>query len=451
MSTLDEGTRPGGGTSAGLPHPVGPGLAAGPETLVATPLATAQLGAPPLPVPRIEIREPSLAELVATSGLRRVHMLAWRDLDDPESGGSELHADKVAAAWAAAGVDVSLRTAMAPGHPETVRRNGYSVVRKAGRYSVFPRTAFSGALGRSGPWDGLVEIWNGMPFFSPVWARCPRVVFLHHVHAEMWRMVLSPRLASVGETIEFKLAPPLYRRTRILTLSQSSRREIIELLGLPPANISVMPPGIDPRFTPAAERSPHPLVLAVGRLVPVKRFDILIDALVRLRADHPTMEAVIVGEGYERADLEARVRAAGAGDWLKLPGRVDDDGLIDLYRRAWVLTSASAREGWGMTITEAAACGTPAVATKIAGHTDAVVDGETGLLVSDPHDLTSALHNVLADPALHARLRAGALAHAATFTWEATARATFAALVQEAARHRRRALRTARLPRLQGK
>jgi glycosyltransferase involved in cell wall biosynthesis len=372
-------------------------------------------------------------------------MLAWRDLDDPESGGSELHADKIAAAWAAAGVDVSLRTAMAPGHPERARRNGYTVVRKAGRYSVFPRTAFSGALGRSGPWDGLVEIWNGMPFFSPVWARCPRVVFLHHVHAEMWRMVLPPRLARVGETVEFKLAPPLYRRTRILTLSPSSRREIIELLGLPPANISVMPPGIDPRYRPSGERSPHPLVLAVGRLVPVKRFDILIDALVRLRADHPTMEAIIVGEGYERADLEARVRAAGAGGWLRLPGRVDDDELIDLYRRAWVLTSASAREGWGMTITEAAACGTPAVATKIAGHTDAVVDGETGLLVSDPRELTSALHSVLADPALHTRLRARALAHAATFTWEATARGTFAALVQEAARRHRRAQRTARL------
>jgi hypothetical protein len=98
-----------------------------------------------------------------------------------------------------------------------------------------------------------------------------------------------------------------------------------------------------------------------------------------------------------------------------------------------------------MTITEAAACGTPAVATKIAGHTDAVVDGETGLLVSDPRELAPALHSVLADPGLYTRLRAGALAHAATFTWAATARGTFAALVQEAARRRRRAQRTAHL------
>lgn len=380
--------------------------------------------------------QPTLAELVETSGMRRIHMLAWRDLDDPEAGGSELHADKVAERWAAAGVDVSLRTAEAPGHPETTRRNGYQIVRKAGRYSVFPRTATSGALGRTGPWDGLVEIWNGMPFFSPVWARCPRVVFLHHVHGAMWRMVLSPKLAQVGETIEFKVAPPLYRRTRILTLSQSSRDEIIELLGLPAGNISVIPPGIDSSFSPAGERSARPLVLAVGRLVPVKRFDVLIDSLIRAHDEHPAMEAVIVGEGYERPALEARIAAAGASDWLRLVGRVDDAGLLDLYRRAWVLTSASAREGWGMTITEAAACGTPSVATKIAGHTDAVADGVSGLLVEDPNDLGKTLAGVLSDPELRARLSAGALAHAATFTWEHTARSTYLALVNEAARRR---------------
>ncbi len=382
---------------------------------------------------RPRLAEPTLAEMVAASGLRRIHLLAWRDLDDPEAGGSELHADRVASAWAAAGLDVSLRTAAAPGFPQRTRRNGYDVIRKAGRYSVFPRTALSGAIGRTGPRDGLVEIWNGMPFFSPVWAGCPRIVFLHHVHAEMWRMVMPGPLAKVGETIEFKIAPPFYRKTRILTLSESSRREIINLLGMSPAMVSVAPPGIEERYHPAGPRSPHPLVVAVGRLVPVKRFDLLVDALVKLRAEHPTLQAVIVGEGYERPALEARIAAAGATGWLTLPGRVDDDDLLELYRRAWVLTSTSAREGWGMTITEAAACGTPAVATKIAGHTDAVAEGLSGLLVEDPTDLFGALNVVVSDPVVRDRLSAGALAHAAGFSWDAAARTTFAALAAEAA------------------
>ncbi len=378
--------------------------------------------------------EPTLSTLVEQSGLTRVHMLAWRDLADPEAGGSEVHADKIAQAWAGAGLDVTMRTAAAAGQRAYGKRNGYSVVRKAGRYTVFPRTALSGAIGRTGPRDGLVEIWNGMPFFSPVWARCPRIVFLHHVHAEMWRMVLPPKLAKIGETIEFKVAPPFYRSTQIVTLSGSSRDEIIDLLKLPAGNVTVVPPGVDPMYQPGGTRSPHPLVVAVGRLVPVKRPDALIAALIETKRSVPTLEAVLVGEGYEREALESQIRAAGAQGWLRLPGRVSDAELVELYRRAWVLTSASAREGWGMTLTEAAACGTPSVVTDIAGHRDAAEPGVSGLLVPQPADLAPALVRVLIDPVERARLSAGALAHAARFTWEKTARDTFGVLAAEAAR-----------------
>jgi len=380
---------------------------------------------------------PSLADVAAEAGLRRLQVVAWRDLEDPEAGGSELHAAMVAASWAAAGIDVTVRTSSFEPWPVDIRRDGYRVIRKSGRYLVFPRTAVSGGMRRAGRRDGLVEIWNGMPFMSPLWAHCPRTVFLHHVHAEMWKMVLPPRLARLGQLVEFRLAPPLYRRTPIVTLSESSRREIVDRLGLPAENVSVVAPGVDSRFVPGpGPRCEHPLVVAVGRLVPVKRFDVLIDALVALRRTHPTLQAVIVGEGYERPALEARVAAAGASDWLTLPGRVDDDALVGLYRRAWVVASASAREGWGMTITEAAACGTPAVATDIAGHRDAVVDGATGLLATSPAQLVAHLDAVIANPLLRRRLGRAARQQAARFTWEATARGTLQVLAAEALRRR---------------
>jgi glycosyltransferase involved in cell wall biosynthesis len=88
-----------------------------------------------------------------------------------------------------------------------------------------------------------------------------------------------------------------------------------------------------------------------------------------------------------------------------------------------------------MTITEAAACGTPAVVTDISGHSDAVVDGETGLL-APPVELGAALDRVLADVELRARLSAGAVAHAARFTWEATAEGTLQVLADDARRRR---------------
>lgn len=379
-----------------------------------------------------------LGDRAAEAGLRRVSMLAWRDLDDPEAGGSEVHASTVAKLWGEAGIEVTMRTSFAAGHAQVSWRDGYRVIRKAGRYMVFPRAAFSEMMGWHGARDGLVEIWNGMPWFSPVWATGPRVCFLHHHHAEMWDMTLPPRLARAGRLLESHVAPPFYRRTSIVTLSESSKRELVDEMGFKAKRITVVPPGIDARFSPGGEKSSTPLVVAAGRLVPVKRYDDLIDVLVAVKERHPRLEAVIVGEGYERDALEARRHEAGAESWIRMPGRIGDDELVDLYRRAWVVAGAAAREGWGMTLTEAAACGTPAVATRIAGHLDAVVPDRSGLLVDTRDEFVGALDAVLRDDDRRARLAAGALDHATGFTWEATALGTLDVLAADAIRRRGR-------------
>ena len=391
--------------------------------------------------PSVSVADPAvskLGDIAAAAGLQRIHVVAWRDLDDPEAGGSELHASRIASLWATAGIDVTMRTSRADGLAAELRRDGYRVVRRAGRYRVFPAAALAEVARQTGPRDGLVEIWNGMPFFSPLWCRGPRVVFLHHLHAEMWRMVLPPRLAAAGQFIEQRLAPPFYRRTPVVTLSQSSKQELVERLGFRPDRVATVPPGIDSRFSPAGPRSPVPLVVAVGRLVPVKRFDVLVSVLATLKRDHPALRAVIVGEGYERPRIEEAIRHHEAEDWLALPGHLDDDAVLDLYRRAWAVASASAREGWGMTLTEAAACGTPAVATRIAGHVDAVDHQRTGLLADRPEELREHLHAVLSDARLRERLGARALARASAYTWEATARGTLEVLAAEAQRRRRK-------------
>src|SRR5262245_49319961 len=253
-----------------------------------------------------------LGDLAAAAGLRRIHLLAWRDLYDVEAGGSEVHAAEIARRWAEAGIEVTMRTSYAQGQPPEGLRDGYRVIRRAGRYLVFPRAALSEATGRHGPRDGLVEIWNGMPFLSPLWAGGPRVVWLHHVHGAMWRMVLPPNLAGVGEFVEARLAPPIYRRTQIVTLSNSSKRELVHDLGFRDDRVTVVSPGIDPRYTPAGEKEAEPLIVAVGRLVPVKHFDELIRTVHRVRGDHPTARLVIVGEGYERPVLDELVASLGA-------------------------------------------------------------------------------------------------------------------------------------------
>ena len=318
------------------------------------------------------------------------------------------------------------------GEADLLDAAGYRVIRKSGRYGVFPRSAFSGMVGRRGRPDGLVEIWNGMPFFAPVWARCPRVVFLHHVHAAMWKLVLTPRLASLGEAVELRLAPPFYRHSRVLTLSPSSRDEIVSMLGIDANRVNVVPPGLDPRFAPGGKKSPVPMVVAVGRLVPNKRLELLLDALARVRQRVPGLRAVLIGEGYERPRLEAKIKALGGTSWVELAGHVSDEELADTYRRSWVVASTSLREGWNMTITEAGACGTPAVVSDIAGHRDSLAHGVTGLLANPGDELVGALERVLTDTALRDSLASGAMARARALTWDATAASTLGALVEEA-------------------
>ena len=383
-----------------------------------------------------------IGDLAAAAGIRRVHMLSWRDLADVEAGGSEVHASEVARFWAEAGLEVTLRTSYAQGQPNKVVRDGYTVVRRAGRYMVFPRAVLTELRGKLGPRDALVEYWNGMPFLSPLWERRPKVVVLHHVHAEMWKMVLgdAPTLASIGDFVERRLAPLAYRRTRIVTLSDSSKADILEQLGLRPERIDVVPPGVDPRFTPSTEvpKADRPLVVAVGRLVPVKRYDLLLAACAEARRTVPDLELAIVGDGFERPALDAQVRSLDADSWVRFTGFLREHELVDLYRQAWVVASASAREGWGMSLTEAGACGTPAVATRIPGHADAVRDGVSGVLTDGTAAaLGGGLAEVLLDADLRRRLGDGAVARAGELTWSSTAIGIMRALADVAVSRRR--------------
>jgi glycosyltransferase involved in cell wall biosynthesis len=217
----------------------------------------------------------------------------------------------------------------------------------------------------------------------------------------------------------------------MVTLSPSSKAEMLEV-GFRDELVEVVPPGIDPSFTPGGTKSPTPLILGVGRLVPVKRFDRLIRAVVEARRSAPDLTLRLIGTGPERSALEALVDDLDARSYVQFAGRVDDDELVASYRSAWAVASSSVREGWGMTLTEAAACGTPAVATRIPGHVDAIAEGTSGLLADDDADLARQLARIVTDADLRARLSAGALRHASTFTWTNTATRILDVLVDEA-------------------
>ena len=352
-------------------------------------------------------------------GIRRVHVLAWRDLDDIDAGGSEVHADEFMSRWAALGLDVLHRTSAAVGLPATDTRNGYAVIRRGSRYSVFPRTIAAELTRRMGRFDALVEIWNGVPWFSPLWCRKPHITVLHHIHGPMWDQILPGPLAAFGRVLEARIAPPFYRRSLTVTPSDATREELLEL-GFRADRVRAFPNGVDTFFSPGGDKTPSPSILAVGRLAPVKRFGLLLEAVAEARRTVPAARLRIVGEGPSQAELQAWIDEHGAGKWATLLGRVTRGQLREEYRRAWVVGSASLAEGWGLSLTEGAACGTPAVATDINGHRSSVVDGVTGVLAPEER-LGATLAAVLADEAWRDRLAAAAVARARTLTWDSSA------------------------------
>ena len=381
--------------------------------------------------------EPTIEHLAAemmSLGVRRVHVLAWRDLDDPDAGGSEVHADHFMRRWADAGLEVTHRTSHAEGLPDIAERNGYHVVRKGSRYSVFGRGVASELVHRTS-YDALVEVWNGVPWFSPIWCHKPRIAFLHHVHGPMWDQLLPGPLAAMGRTIEARVAPPFYRRTLTLTPSDATRDELLHL-GFRPDRVRAVPNGVEDVFHPGGSRAVVPTLVCVGRLAPVKRQDELIEAAVLTKQRVPDLQLIIVGEGPLKPVLEARIAGHHAHDWIHLAGRLTHDEVVDVYQRAWMVTSASLAEGWGLTLTEAAACGTPAVATDINGHRSSVVNGVTGSLVP-LEQLGDEMADLLLDDARRDAMAAAALARARTLTWESVARGVLHALHEQVVAARR--------------
>ena len=372
---------------------------------------------------------PSQAQLQASAarlralGIDRVESFAWRDLDDAEAGGSELHADEIFSRWAAVGVDIIHRTSTRDAR--TFERNGYVVVQSGGRYDVFARVITRQAwrrLTRQRPTStATVEIWNGVPWFGPLWAPRRRVVWMHHVHRDMWADVLPEPFAGVGRFLETRIAPMFYKRSTFATLSESSAAQIEEI-GIDRSQLTVIPPGVHERYTPGeTERSLVPEVVIVGRLAPVKRQRLALAALASVRTQVPSLRVRLIGNGPDRPEIDAWIEEHCAQGWVTLSGSVTDDELVEAYRSAWLVVSASHAEGWGMSLTEGAACATPCVATDIAGHRGAVVDGVTGRLVADIADLGPVVADLLEQHELRSEMARAATDHAAGLSWTAVA------------------------------
>ena len=337
-------------------------------------------------------------------GPLRIGFAAWRDLAHPQAGGSEVLLDRLARGCLVRGHDVRLMC----GGP--VGGRPYPVEDLGGEFTQYLRAPIAYAR-KMRDRDVLVDVSNGIPFFAPLWRRRPVVCLVHHIHAAQWRLRFAPPVSSVGWALERRGVPLVYRRARFIAVSPSTAVGL-EGLGIPGERISIVHNGAEPPAGPPLPESETPLFLALGRLVPHKRLDLLIRMWEWVRPQVGG-RLVIAGDGPERERLQAL-----AGPGVELLGAVSDAERDRLLQEAWVLVHPALHEGWGIVVIEAGAAGTPALGFDVPGVRDAIVADRTGVLVKDEDAFAAGWIRLAGDATERRRLGDESRNRAADFTWE---------------------------------
>ena len=359
----------------------------------------------------------------------RILVVNWQDRTNPMSGGAEVHLHELFGRIAARGHEVVLLCSGYGGAAPRDRLDGIDVHRTGGRFSFALQAwpYYTRHLAARG-FDVIVEDLNKIPVWTPWWGRTPVVCLVHHLFGLTAYAEASWPVAALTNLAE-QFVPPVYRRVPFQSVSYSTRDDLIRR-GVPAANIDVIVQGIDATyFTPAfAERSPTPLFAYVGRLKRYKGVEHILRAFARLEAPDARLE--IAGSGDHRGALEALAQSLALGDRVRFLGFISEEEKRALLRRAWAVALTSPKEGWGITNVEAAACGTPVVASNSPGLRESVLDGETGFLVphGDVAALAGALGRLLRDPALVQSLGERGRRFAETLTWDRAADHTVAHL-----------------------
>jgi glycosyltransferase involved in cell wall biosynthesis len=364
------------------------------------------------------------------SGPLHVLILCDRDWTHPQGGGSGANLLGQSSRWLAWGNRVSVISCAYPEGPAYERPHERLEMHRFGtRSTVFPRAIWRQWRRLVPDADVVLEVINGVTFLTPLWLRTPHVALVNHCHCFHYREEMGSKGRVAALALERAPLRLLYGRTPFVAVSHSTAAELVAH-GIPRMHITVNYTGLDPELYGPGRSAEEPTLLYLGRLKRYKHVEELLEVLERV----PGAVLDIAGDGDQRPMVESEIERRGLAGRVRLHGPVDDATKLELMRRAWVNLSASRCEGWGLSVVEAAACGTPTAAITAGGLTESIVDGQTGLLARDVRELTAKTMRLVADDQLRERMGRAAMARAQTYSWDAMAATTLRTLQREHAR-----------------
>ncbi|MEM1560075.1 MAG: glycosyltransferase family 4 protein [Ignisphaera sp.] len=353
-----------------------------------------------------------------------------RDPRHPDAGGAEVRFREIARRLVKMGYKVTLLCEKVNGLPSEEVLDGIRIKRIGDKVSIH-LLALKYASKFGCKYDLIIDdIAHAVPWFSPIVTRTPVIAQVHHVHQEVLYVELPKHIAFFVAQLE-RTIPKVY--SHIIAVSRSTKEELINKFNINRKNIFVVPNGVDlSRFKPGP-KDPRATILWIGRIKKYKNLEDLLYAYRMVEYVVKNTQLIVIGTG----DYEPRTRELSKNLRLKnikFLGRVSEEEKIVWMQRAWIIVSTSIVEGWGMTITEAAACGTPAVAYNVPGLRDSIIHMKTGILVEPRNlkELVDAITSLLIDENLRMKLSENAYRYSQRLDWDLIA-CIFARIIEKIA------------------
>jgi cellulose synthase/poly-beta-1,6-N-acetylglucosamine synthase-like glycosyltransferase/glycosyltransferase involved in cell wall biosynthesis len=361
----------------------------------------------------------------AVDSFQRFNILIfnWRDIRHKWAGGAEAYIHEIAKRWVISGHKVTLLCANDGKNSPRDSIEGVRIIRRGNFLTVYFWGIWYALTAGHRGFDLIIDSENGIPFFTPLFTRLPVYLLVHHVHQQYFRRQLTFPLAQIGQFLESSAMPFVYKNTPVITVSESSRRDLIDILEIHPSRISVVNPGAEMVPSPGVSKTAHPSFVYLGRIRPYKNIDLAIKAFSQVVKTHPQAKLTIAGEGENLGALKRLAGRLNLAASVTFTGKISEFQKIKLLTESWVMLQPSSYEGWGITVIEANACGTPVIASDTAGLRDSVVDQSTGWLtpLGDIDALASNMRLVINYPQHLSFLSQNAGRWASNFTWQFSA------------------------------
>jgi len=349
----------------------------------------------------------------------RLAFFNWRDIRHPMAGGAEVYVHEILRALVARGHSATLFSSRFPGSSEREAIDGIEHIRFGGRYSMYATAALCYRKHIRGRFDVIVESVNGVPFFTPLFANEPIIPLIHQLTRENWYSALPFPVAFAGYHMEDAMLR-IYRRNPSVAPSPSTKSDL-EKLGFHDVRIIYGAAQVE---RPAGiTKESAPTLIYLGRLTKSKRVDHALRAFSSLRKKMPGAVMWVAGSGPEEARLRALAQELGIAPSVSFFGKVSEGRKAELLSRAHIMLFPAVREGWGLVVLEANACGTPAIGYDVPGLRDSIRNGINGHLVRDGEidSMAEKALSLLSEPGLLGSLSSSSAEFARGFSWEKSA------------------------------